>query len=245
MTAHSEEINEIATALAKAQESMTVAEKDGKNPHFKSAYSTLASVINAVRPMLSKQGIAVFQDVGTTSEGVQVTTRFIHSSGQWLSSTIAAKPQKPDAQGIGSCVTYLRRYGLMAAAGIAPGDDDDGSAAAGLVESKVNTRQAQKPPPQQNSPEAFWLKRFASGDSEQLDVSVLCKIKDRGEIDPDRAAKGIAAALRAARGEDDLNRLNIANTVALNLIEEKNADLASALREDISAAIEAAGKKAA
>lgn len=127
----SETINEIAAALAKAQGEMAGAKKDSTNPHFRSKYADLASVWEACRGALSSNGIAVVQALQSDDpEIVGVTTVLTHSSGQWMSSGFCMRPTKADPQGIGSCVTYARRYALAAMVGVAP-EDDDGEGAHG------------------------------------------------------------------------------------------------------------------
>lgn len=122
----SDQINEIAGALAKAQGVVKGASKDATNPHFRSKYADLASVWDACRAALSENGIAVVQGPSSNDDGsVSVVTMLCHSSGQWMSETLSVKPVKADAQGIGSAITYLRRYGLAAMVGVAPDDDDD------------------------------------------------------------------------------------------------------------------------
>ena len=122
-------MNELAKALVKAQAAMSHAAKDSKNPHFKSAYSSLASVIDAVRPALSANGLAFVQMLHTADGGVAVETVLIHESGEQLScGTLFIPATKQDAQGFGSAITYGKRYGLQAALGIAS-EDDDGTAA--------------------------------------------------------------------------------------------------------------------
>lgn len=143
MLTTSDQINEIAAALAKAQGSMDNASKDRKNDHFKSKYADLASVRDAVIGPLTAAGIAVLQAPSTTDEGVVVETRFVHGSGQWLSCSVGATPRAYDPQSVGSAITYLRRYGLMALAGIAP-EDDDGNAAS--VQTAPPRRQEPPPP---------------------------------------------------------------------------------------------------
>lgn len=125
----SEQINEIAKALAAAQASVMKAGKDGKNQHFRSKYATLESVWDACREPLTKNGLAVVQAPASDSGRVIVTTRFLHISGQWIESSLSLRPMKDDAQAIGSAITYGKRYGLMAMAGIADDDDDDGDKA--------------------------------------------------------------------------------------------------------------------
>lgn len=125
----SEQINEIAGALAKAQTEMENVAKDRENPHFRAKYATLAGVLDEVRPKLAKQGIMIHQaTVNGEGSSVGVVTLLAHNSGQWIRSSFYVLPTKPDAQGAGSALTYARRYSLMAAAGVAP-EDDDGEAA--------------------------------------------------------------------------------------------------------------------
>lgn len=116
----SEQINELATALSKAQSKMTHASKDSTNPHFRNDYADLASVLSAVREPLTSNGLSVVQ---TTNNNVLVTT-LLHSSGQWMRSYTPILSSKQDAQGFGSGMTYARRYALSAICGIAQDDDD-------------------------------------------------------------------------------------------------------------------------
>jgi hypothetical protein len=128
---HSEQINEIAAALAKAQGQIKNAKKDSANPFFKSTYADLAAVAEACRPQLAANGIAVVQAPSASEDGrVSVETMLLHSSGQWMSETVSVKPKDDGAQALGSVITYLRRYSLAAFAGVAP-EDDDGNAAVG------------------------------------------------------------------------------------------------------------------
>lgn len=125
----SEHIKDIATALAKAQGEMEPALKDATNPAFRSKYADLAAVWAACCPALTKNGIATVQDARLDERGVAVTTRLLHSSGQWMEFGPLTVPMaKQDAHGVGSATTYARRYALSAALGIVA-DDDDGNAA--------------------------------------------------------------------------------------------------------------------
>ena len=120
----------IATALAKAQAEMGKALKQANNPHFKSKYADLGNVMDACLPALNAAGIAVIQPTGEDEHGRFVETILIHGeSGESLACRVPLIVAKNDMQGYGSAVTYGRRYGLMAMAGIAP-EDDDGNAAA-------------------------------------------------------------------------------------------------------------------
>ena len=120
----------IATALAAAQMEMGKALKQSNNPHFRSKYADLGNVMDACLGPLNSHGIAVVQPTGENEHGRHVKTILIHGeSGETLECTVPLIVQKNDMQGYGSAVTYARRYGLMAMAGIAP-EDDDGNAAA-------------------------------------------------------------------------------------------------------------------
>lgn len=125
---HSESLDQIATALAIAQGEIENASKNSNNPHFRSKYADLAEILNTVRPVFAKHGIAVVQSPSYADGIVSVTTTMMHKSGQYLSDTCYAPATKLDPQGVGSAITYLRRYSLAAFAGIAQ-EDDDGNAA--------------------------------------------------------------------------------------------------------------------
>lgn len=120
----SEQIDKLAASLAKAQGSIEDAEKDSTNPHFKSRYSDFASVRAAVRRPLSENGLCYVQLPRTTEKGVEVETVLMHESGQYIGETLAI-PAQMTAHGIGSALTYAKRYGLMAVCGIASSEDDD------------------------------------------------------------------------------------------------------------------------
>jgi hypothetical protein len=125
----SEDITKLAAALVKAQGAMDGAKKDAKNDHFKNRYATLEAVIDAVKPALNANGIAYLQMPEAVIDGaVEIETMLVHETGQWLRSVLHVPLGKRDAQGIGSAVSYGRRYALMAICGI-PAEDDDGNAA--------------------------------------------------------------------------------------------------------------------
>lgn len=133
----SDQINELAAALAKAQGEIENASKNAANPHFKSKYADLAEVLNTVRPVFTKHGLSVSQFPSFADGLASVETVLMHSSGQWMSGTASAGVTKMDAQGVGSAITYLRRYSLAAVAGIAQEDDDANAAVGGHHKAKV------------------------------------------------------------------------------------------------------------
>lgn len=122
----SEKITTLATALFKAQAQMHGAKRDAKNPHFRSTYATLETVIETAKPALQDVGVAFTQAPGRLIDGaLEVTTMLIHAeSGEWMRSTLHVPLQKKDPQGVGSAITYACRYSLMATLGLPPVDDD-------------------------------------------------------------------------------------------------------------------------
>ena len=116
-------------AMATAQAQIENAKKDSVNPHFKSRYADLAEVLNTTRPVLAKNGICIMQSTDFDGSMVYVTTTLAHKDGGYVQSVSCCVPGKTDAQGIGAATTYLRRYALAAACGIAQEDDDGQSAA--------------------------------------------------------------------------------------------------------------------
>tara|TARA_R100001530_G_scaffold135375_1_gene112428 strand:- start:640 stop:1125 length:486 start_codon:yes stop_codon:yes gene_type:complete len=123
----SDKIDQLATALAKAQGEMDGATSSSTNPFFKSNYADLHTVISSAVPYLSKYGLAVSQGNEIIPGAVCVTTTLLHQSGQWLRSKIKLPMDKVNAQGVGAATTYGRRYGLAAMVGIAQKDDDANS----------------------------------------------------------------------------------------------------------------------
>jgi len=124
----SESINELATALCKAQGEMGGAVKDSANPFFKSSYADLTSVIKAIKQPFADNGLSYTQFPVSSENGVGVSTRLMHISGQWLEMDYTLPTVKKDPQAAGSAITYARRYALQSIAGIPTADDDAESA---------------------------------------------------------------------------------------------------------------------
>lgn len=140
---HSPAIGKIGAALAEAQAEIDNVLKGAENPHFKSRYADLGSILTEARPKLAKAKIALIQSPYNDGENIGVETMLLHASGEWIKGSIAVKPVKFDAQGAGSVITYLRRYSLSAMLGIGS-DDDDGEAAVGRP--AASTKPAAKGP---------------------------------------------------------------------------------------------------
>lgn len=125
----SETLSKLAPALVKAQAEMGVAYKDSTNPHFRSKYADLTSIITASRDALTANGLSVLQRAYPNDRGIQIETMILHASGEWISDGGLFLPAaKLDPQGFGSAMTYARRYAYAAMLGIIQ-DDDDGNAA--------------------------------------------------------------------------------------------------------------------
>lgn len=122
-------IGNLAKAMSAAFAEIESAKRDKQNPHFKSWYADLASVVEAIKPALKPNGLWFSQISHNIPDHAAIETIIIHSSGETMSTGIVAVPvSKRDAQGFGSALTYARRYSLSAAFGVC-GEDDDGNAA--------------------------------------------------------------------------------------------------------------------
>lgn len=122
----SESIKELAVALNKAQAEMSGAKKGAINPFFKSKYANLEEVIRCAKEPLHVNGLSVSQFPVTEENKAGVTTILMHNSGEWLESTLLLTCSKQDPQGMGSAITYARRYAYQSILGI-PSEDDDGN----------------------------------------------------------------------------------------------------------------------
>lgn len=139
----SDSIDALMSALSKAQGEIKNAIKDSNNPFFKSKYADLSSVKEACQEALTKQGLAVSQSTNIRKDGSLVLiTTLGHGSGQYIKGIYPINPVKNDPQGIGSAITYARRYTLAAMVGVIA-DDDDGEAAQG----RASKNNEQKPTP--------------------------------------------------------------------------------------------------
>lgn len=131
MFSTSDTTEKLDAALAKAQGEIVTAKKDAENPHFRSKYADLTAIWNAIRPALSKHGIAVTQWPIHSEDGrLHIITR-LALSGEWIKAEFSIPVTKQDAQGYGSAVTYGKRFSLAAAIGVVAEVDDDGEAAVG------------------------------------------------------------------------------------------------------------------
>jgi hypothetical protein len=129
----------LAAAMTAAFAEIEGATKAATNPHFKSKYADLTSIIEAIKPPLIRHGLFFTQRCQPSEDGVSVETVLHHSSGEKESLGVLYVPaNKRDAQGFGSALTYARRYALQTAFGV-PTEDDDGNAAAASYSARPTT----------------------------------------------------------------------------------------------------------
>lgn len=127
----SENLSNLIPALIKAQAEITNATLDSKNPHFKSQYASLESVLAAVKPALNKNDLVLIQPILVGADDKPfIKTTIIHKSGEYISSRAPVIFEKHTAQAAGSGYTYARRYSLLALVAIGSEDDDGNQAEA-------------------------------------------------------------------------------------------------------------------
>lgn len=143
----SETTAKLAEALAKAQGAMKHAVKDSDNPYFKSKYADLASVWDVCRRELSENGLAVVQMPSFHEGQMKLTYILMHSSGEYIGDELPMTPVKSDPQGIGSAITYARRYTLAGIAGVATEDDDGNEASGNAGNAKPEAKRTTEPVP--------------------------------------------------------------------------------------------------
>lgn len=181
----------IFTALATAQSEMIPVGKDGKNPHFKSSYTTLGSVLSAVLPPLNRNGIALMQHPSLEGTTVHLDTVLTHKSGQWVRSRLSmTMTRKTDAHAIASCISYMRRYAAQSVCGL-PAVDDDANLGVGIEP----PRRVQVPVPSRPrplSPEQFRAELVIIGILPDM-LRDYCEAQGKG--DPLEATAGQQAAI--------------------------------------------------
>lgn len=184
----------LAAALAKAQGVIEGAKKDteGQVGTAKKKYADLASVWAACKAALTANGLAVVQVPAATADAAGVDTLLCHASGEWVAGTLLLPVQRRDAQGMGSAITYARRYALMAFVGVAP-EDDDADAAVGPQRQPRAAAQPAKPAPQPAVPILPTGPEF-----ENRMFAYDAKLAAEGLCQPGALVKGVMAAGNAA-----------------------------------------------
>ena len=171
----------LAAALVKARSEITAIPKDSVNPHFKSRYASLDTIIELVVPILNSHGLTVVQGVISPDRdetgkvtSFTVTTMLLHTSGESLMTAVVMPVAKSDPQGAGAALTYGRRYGLSLFLGLATDDDDDGNAASKPKAAATQRRNSAEAPPQTfttgATPEDRKVKGKRLGDMDELEL---------------------------------------------------------------------------
>ena len=169
-------VGKIGAALAAAQKQIANPKADSPNPFFKSKYADLAAVIDAVRDPLSDHEIARAQFPLSRDGETGLLTILIHSSGEWIRSRVFCKPLQPGPQALGSVLTYLRRYSLAAATGLAQTDDDANAASATVPEAKREKKQRMVPMFVQDRVKGEWTQigeAPALSQGQQAEIKIL------------------------------------------------------------------------
>lgn len=224
----SEQCADLFAAIAKAQGEIEGAKKDSTNPHFKINYADLASVRDVTREPLAKNGLAILQWPRTTEGGVEIETVLTHASGQYMSGVLWLPCGKFDAQGIGSAITYGRRYALMSVAGVAP-VDDDGNAA---VESGGGKRPPPPPPPPGPRQSSENGRRMAADDPHLIDQNRPKGTMAAGNGDALRLAPHQTAGKKLTAAEQRAKDWTDQAVQTLNLSEQGKDSLATFWREN-------------
>lgn len=174
-------MKEITKALLKVQEEITNPPNTARNPFFKSKYAPLPDILNLVRPILTKNDLFLYQNTGSDGESaIYVQTIIMHKSGELLQSDkLSLVPDKKTPQGIGSAITYGRRYQLSAMLGISSEDDDDGEGAEKREETALERAQRKAEQKKGKKPKAETVKE---------------KPKPKGTGRKPKSAKGLSTA---------------------------------------------------
>ena len=201
----SEQLNELATALSKAQAEMPAVPMNAVNPFLKNKYADLAEMIRVASPVLAKHGLSISQQPVSMEGQVGVTTTLLHTSGQWIEDTISLplgdEKGKSLAQVAGSIITYLRRYSYGAIVGLATDEDTDGNAPS------KNHEQSKAEPQKSNGKMTL---EFAQNETNSKGVKY-------GDIDTETLANMANALAKMAKRTDDQQRkLDAAQTILAN-----------------------------
>lgn len=176
-------IKELAIALSKAQAEMPAAPFNAVNPFLKNQYADLGSIVETARPVLAKYGIAVSQHPVSDGDCLGLTTILMHSSGEWMESTIylamGEEKGKSNAQVAGSIISYLRRYSLAAILGMYADQDTDANQPAKPAQKatpsngNINPLKAAADAPPTDKAMAEWAELLAQAEAKGISVPPL------------------------------------------------------------------------
>lgn len=182
----SENIEHLALALSNLQGELEDVYKGAQGYGYN--YADLSSVLSLLRPLLQKNGLSIAQPVSGDAGSISITTMLLHSSGQYISSTVAinidvSNKKMNSLQAAGSTITYLRRYSLMSLIGLAA-TDDDGKSGGEHIDSErkelvimVNAHSLDDGPAVEIIQKAF--AHYGARNAEQLTIPQLQAIMNR------------------------------------------------------------------
>lgn len=194
-------------ALVKAQAVIQPAEKNAVNPHFKSRYADLDSIMRSIREPLASNGLALTQVISMDEqERMYLTTTLHHVSGEEMNCKVLVISQRKDAQGYGSALTYFRRYSITSLLCLVASDEaieDDGEAAQGRG---VKTKQPSEVKAHTIDPEKLRLDRlsFMSKKWTKEDLIELCD-GQFGKTGKDLNPQEVEKAFQIVEKHADLN----------------------------------------
>lgn len=146
--------DKLMDAMAKMQSTLDTAKKDSDNPYFKSKYADLAQCLLTAKKPMADNGLSISQHCTFDGVFVQCVSVLGHTSGQMMVSTLNIPVSKKDAQGIGSSITYARRYALSSIVGIAQ-KDDDGNGSVGITDEEIAEKQRKRNAKEQEKAKAM------------------------------------------------------------------------------------------
>lgn len=233
----SESIVKIATALVAFNGEVSKIEKDSVNPHFRNKYASLDNIIDEIRPILTKHGLAVIQMPSGDGETLTMSTLLVHTSGEFIESPpLTMRPSKNDPQGIGSCATYARRYSLAAFLSLNTGEDDDGNAASASAP-RTGTKEDSQAVGQQKLQEAKAKTAYSASQTPGDRISeaqlklFATKAKQSGYKSPEQVAF-LKSELKVMFGVDEPSDIKKAQfNSALSWIQETPAPVETGIQD--------------
>ncbi|MEN2004403.1 ERF family protein [Staphylococcus hominis] len=203
----SESITEINKALNNFHKEVKQPFKDKNNPFYKSKYVPLENVAEAIDKTSTKFGLTYTQYPVTNEKGeVGVATILHHESGEYMEyPPLMVKPEKNTPQGVGSAITYSRRYSLSTVFGITSDQDDDGNEASGKRSNQNNQRQNYK---QNNTPKMASSQTI--GTLKQQIINITDLMKENGK----------ANSQKEVEEKFEVNGYNLTEDAATQIIQK-------------------------
>jgi hypothetical protein len=204
-TKSSESIAQIAKALSQVQAEIQNPANSAVNPFFKSKYAPLPDVLKIIRPLAGKYGLAIIQNSYNEEDKVFINTLIIHESGEWIETDpLVLKPEKNTPQGVGSAITYGRRYAISAVFGISSEEDDDG-----------NSNEKEKPKAKKDEPAVETVNpELAAAKKKAMDI---CKEKAAMNEENKAKVKAVVVTYHASGNPNKIEDVEQLNKLIIEL----------------------------